>query len=57
MHQKIFTYDITVDRTLIQYLHPYLDYLKSIEVYWGEYNYQSRLHPDKLFLYDTKMKF
>ena len=57
MHQKIFTYGITVDRTLIQYLHPYLDDLKSIEVYWDEYNYQSRLHPDKLFLYDTKLKF
>ena len=57
MHQQIFTYGITVDRTLIQYLHPYLDDLKSIEVYWDEYKYQSRLHPDKLFLYDTNIKF
>ena len=57
MHQQIFTYGITVERTLIQYLHPYLDDLKSIEVYWDEYKYQSRLHPDKLFLYDTDIKF
>ena len=53
LHEDIYTGMINVERTLIQYLYPYLDDLKSIEVYTDEYKYNTRLNPDKLFLLDT----